>query len=276
MSELGRRTVSALIYGVVLILPLLLHPTGLVIVIMFMLVAANFEYYDLLKRNKMITGQLIVLIMVLMCTSIFLLVLYSFLIYDRRVLKLTSLIGGIYGLWLYWRMMGLKFPFPIPIINGIFYISLPLASIVCFGFLKDPYDPMLVLYILSCVWSFDVFAYFTGRWLGKHKIAPRISPNKSIEGFIGGVLISMVWGLVLGVIDPDQSGLFWMTITVIMSLAAFVGDLVESLFKRKLDLKDSGRLLPGHGGILDRIDSTLFAAPFGILTYLLLSTTVVI
>ena len=125
----------------------------------------------------------------------------------------------------------------------------------------------LMLFVAACVWATDTFAYFTGRSFGKRKLAPKLSPGKTVEGFVGGLLGAMLTG-----------GLFaaWIHLPLAVGLgiggmAGIVGplgDLFESALKRELGLKDFGRVMPGHGGILDRFDSLLFVAP---LAYLMLN-----
>jgi len=120
--------------------------------------------------------------------------------------------------------------------------------------------------VLAATWLTDTGAYFTGNWLGSRPLAPLISPKKTIAGAIGGVLVSgfavIVYLLILG-----NFSIRWLVLAPLISLAAMAGDLFESCLKRDADIKDSGIILPGHGGILDRFDSILFAAP---LTYYIL------
>jgi phosphatidate cytidylyltransferase len=161
------------------------------------------------------------------------------------------------------------------------YIALPLGMLVQ---LRQQWaGAFWILYLLVVVWAGDIFAYFVGRSLGKHLMAPRISPKKTWEGAAASLLASVAIGVVLfnhalqissfflrlGLIER-RDGMFglekpelWPIIglTVALNLAAQLGDLVESLIKRGAGVKDSGTILPGHGGMLDRIDALLFAAP---------------
>ncbi len=161
------------------------------------------------------------------------------------------------------------------------YIALPLAMLVQ---LREQWaGAFLILYLLLVVWSGDIFAYFIGRSLGRHLMAPRISPKKTWEGAlaslvaslgIGGALIYysapvstafLKWGLIHrsdGMFGLERPALLpILLLTAALNVAAQLGDLVESLIKRGAGVKDSGTLLPGHGGMLDRIDALLFAAP---------------
>ncbi|MBT2731485.1 phosphatidate cytidylyltransferase [Carnobacterium sp. ISL-102] len=141
---------------------------------------------------------------------------------------------------------------------GIMYIG--------FGFrflLLTRYSGLdLLLFVLFVVWATDIGAYLIGRKLGKHKLAPSISPNKTIEGALGGVVMALIVAFVYLTYYPQNYNIGWMlTLTFILSIAGQLGDLVESAFKRYYGVKDSGNLLPGHGGILDRFDSLLFVLP---------------
>lgn len=119
-----------------------------------------------------------------------------------------------------------------------------------------------VLFALIVVWTTDSGAYFTGRKLGKRKLWPEISPNKTVEGFIGGIVCAIVAALILQWIIPFSSSyIILIGITIAASIFGQLGDLVESAIKRHYNVKDSGKLLPGHGGILDRFDSLLFVIP---------------
>ena len=124
----------------------------------------------------------------------------------------------------------------------------------------EPNGRMLLLYLLVLIAAADVGAYFGGRALGRHKLAPSVSPGKTWEGFAAGMLAAAAAGaLGARVFDVPLSA--WLALCVLVALVSVVGDLFESMFKRRAGLKDSGHLLPGHGGVLDRIDSITAAGP---------------
>ena len=127
---------------------------------------------------------------------------------------------------------------------------------------------LLVLYIM--LWTNDTFAYLTGSLLGKHKLFPRISPGKTIEGCIGGLVFTVVAIVVYSHFNPELSLQKAVILAIIAVVTGTLGDLCESMLKRQAGVKDSGKLIPGHGGILDRFDSVMFATTF-IFTYLVLS-----
>ncbi len=153
---------------------------------------------------------------------------------------------------------------------GILYIAIPFGMLSLFPILRNnQYEPMLVLSIFILTWSNDTFAYLVGVGIGKHRLFERHSPKKSWEGFIGGVVFSVGTSILLYYLSPCSLRITdWIIMAVIISVIGTLGDLIESMFKRSLQIKDSGSVMPGHGGILDRFDSILFSTPF-IFCYLL-------
>jgi phosphatidate cytidylyltransferase len=117
----------------------------------------------------------------------------------------------------------------------------------------------LTILVMGCTMLSDTFAYFVGRAVGRHRMAPRISPNKSVEGAIGGLVGAVVAAVVVKIYSPWLPGVEAVVLGLIIGVVGQWGDLFESAFKRDFRVKDSGRILPGHGGILDRFDSILFA-----------------
>lgn len=139
----------------------------------------------------------------------------------------------------------------------IFYVALPLGLLAHLARLGT--EVMLGVFLL--VWVNDTGAYFTGRWLGRRKLLPKVSPNKTVEGLLGGVLLTMLLGWLLSrwwhFLDRGE----WLSLALLVAVASTLGDLLESAFKRARGVKDSGTLLPGHGGVLDRFDGLLLAIP---------------
>jgi len=121
-----------------------------------------------------------------------------------------------------------------------------------------------LLFIFFVIWATDSGAYFVGRSIGKRKLWPVISPNKTIEGAVGGIVIAIVVAIVFQLISPFEgySLIQMIFIALLISVAGQIGDLVESAFKRHYGVKDSGKIMPGHGGVLDRLDSMIFVLPF--------------
>lgn len=144
---------------------------------------------------------------------------------------------------------------------GVVYVVLPFIAFFSLGFVTGTFDYRLPLGFMFILWGNDTGAYLIGKFFGRHRLFERISPNKTWEGFVGGILLALATSLVLAhyftVLAPWQ----WAGMAVIVSLFGTFGDLVESMLKRSQQVKDSGAVLPGHGGLLDRFDGLLFAAP---------------
>lgn len=151
------------------------------------------------------------------------------------------------------------------ILTGTLYISLPFVLLLQLterygqGWSYSNY-PWLVLSIFILIWCNDTFAYLTGKLIGKHKLFERISPKKTWEGFIGGVVFAVIAGIILAFF-LEESYTKYITYALAAGVIGTLGDLVQSMLKRSVHVKDSGTILPGHGGILDRFDAVLFATP---------------
>lgn len=145
---------------------------------------------------------------------------------------------------------------------GLIYVALPFSLMCYFPILTtDAWEPRVMFGYIFIVWANDVFAYLVGMTIGKHKLFERISPKKSWEGFFGGVIGAIYMGVYIGK-WLDASVYVWAGLALVVSVTAVLGDLVESMFKRAAEVKDSGAVIPGHGGVLDRFDAMLLSAPF--------------
>jgi phosphatidate cytidylyltransferase len=157
------------------------------------------------------------------------------------------------------------------------YIILPFIFITKISFGVKDYNPKIIIGLFILIWTNDTFAYIVGKSIGKHKLFERISPKKTIEGFIGGIVFAILAGYLISKFyiqaSPkfsEKSILIWCIIALIVGIMGTIGDLIESKFKRIAGVKDSGKIMPGHGGILDRLDSVIFVAPFVFLFYQIL------
>lgn len=142
------------------------------------------------------------------------------------------------------------------------YVVLSFFFLMLLPFINNVYHPNIIIYIILIIWTNDSFAYLVGKNFGKTKLFERISPKKTIEGFVGGLIFSIILGAIIGYYSNEFSIINWIIIAIIISVFGTLGDLVESKFKRQANVKDSGTIMPGHGGILDRLDSLFFLAPF--------------
>lgn len=146
---------------------------------------------------------------------------------------------------------------------GIFYVGMPLSMFLLLPLLLDGTDwnPWIILFYIFIIWTNDICAYLVGMTLGRHRLFPRISPNKSWEGFFGGIVGAIGMGMLAAwVMGSDY--LQWGILAAIAAMSGVLGDLIESMFKRAAGVKDSGNILPGHGGWLDRFDALIFSVPF--------------
>ncbi|GAB2527617.1 phosphatidate cytidylyltransferase [Rufibacter soli] len=145
---------------------------------------------------------------------------------------------------------------------GVFYIAAPFTLLHVLAFLPGRYSWQIILGIIFLIWASDTGAYAAGKKFGKNKLFPRISPGKTWEGWVGGVLLSIAIAWLLSLYFTDLTLGHWLGVAVLVSVFGVLGDLVESMLKRSLGVKDSGTLIPGHGGILDRFDSLILVVPF--------------
>lgn len=265
MRNLVTRTITGLLFVLTLIGGILFHPLSFAFVFLVIEVLALNEFYRILRRcgasSQVVYGGLL-------GAFVF---LSSFLWYYVNIGVLLSLL--IFPLVVFvfvWELYRQK---KRPIVNvastilGVIYISVPVALLSHIAYFSGNYSGKLVLGIFILMWTSDTGAYVFGVMFGKHRLFERISPKKSWEGFFGGLFAAFLGAFLLtkyyGVFVAEE----WYVISVLMVVFGTLGDLVESLFKRSINLKDSGKVLPGHGGMLDRFDSVLIAIPI-IFTYL--------
>jgi phosphatidate cytidylyltransferase len=150
---------------------------------------------------------------------------------------------------------------------GIFYVAVPFALLNIAAFEGNVYNYEIIFGCLFILWASDTGAYFAGTFFGKRKLFERISPKKSWEGFFGGALLALTFAYGLSEFFHSITLVQWIIVGVIIIIGGTFGDLVESLLKRSIEIKDSGTSIPGHGGFLDRFDGLLISAPF-IVAYL--------
>ena len=179
------------------------------------------------------------------------------------MLVLALVLGLIRAVWALWDKRDDAFRCIAGSVLAIVYLGVPM---MLFNFVYL-YSKWLALFLFILIWFNDTGAYLFGSWLGKHKLFERLSPKKSWEGFFGGMLCCVGMGIGCHYISGGIDWPLWMwpAYAVIVCIAATLGDLFESLLKRAAHVKDSGNIIPGHGGILDRIDSLLFAVPATVL-----------
>ena len=264
-KNLIQRTFSGLIFISIIIISILWHPYAFGVVFFVATFLGLYEFYKLTSKPKTIEINLIVGtfggLVLFVCSFLHAYGLTSDLVFS--VYALYSLIVFISELfrkkenptnnWAYYFL-------------GQIYVALPFSLLNYIIFVQG-YQPWLLLAFFITLWVNDSGAYATGMLFGKHKMFERVSPKKTWEGFAGGAVFALLLGYVFSRFIPDISLVQWLVFTELVVVFGTLGDLCESLLKRTEKVKDAGKLIPGHGGILDRFDSMLLAAPV-ILIYL--------
>ena len=267
-SELKTRVITGFVFGVVLIGGILLSEYLLAAIAIFVLIVSIYEYSKMLKVINIHPNQFLIYTGSISVFS----GIVAFTIAGTGVgasiddvkLAAVGLISFlcILSIWELFRAKERAIENVGSTILGIAYLALPMGLLVASGVSSSgDYSPWQVLFFFFFMWASDTGAYFTGKAFGKTKLLERLSPKKTVEGFIGGMLTAMLIGyfasLVLGFGDVWA----WLLIGASMSITGTAGDLFESMLKRQTGVKDSGTILPGHGGFLDRFDSTFISAP---------------
>lgn len=142
------------------------------------------------------------------------------------------------------------------------YVIIPFCAILSLPYDHAAYQPQVIIGIFIMIWTNDTFAYIVGKKWGRTKLFERISPKKTIEGLVGGLIFTIIASLILAKYFTGFNAIIWISSAIFVSIFGTIGDLVESKFKRLAGVKDSGAIMPGHGGILDRLDSIIFVSPF--------------
>jgi phosphatidate cytidylyltransferase len=269
VKELVLRITTGLVFLIIVIGAILLNPYTLASLFYVVGVLGMLEYYSLVKIGGyhpqgtlgVITGTALYVTIELVKLKVagtaivslsipFFMAIFVYELYRKRPDPFTNIAHTIVG---------------------IIYIMAPLALLNVFTFeeIIVEYKPGVILGFFVLLWLNDTGAFVFGKLFGRTKLFPRISPNKTWEGTIGGGLATMTGAVVISTYNDEISIINWLVLGLIIVVAASFGDLVESMLKRSLKVKDSSNLLPGHGGILDRFDGVLLASPIAF-TYLML------
>lgn len=264
MKNLITRTLAGAVFVVLIIGSILWNPLAVLILFFFINAIGLWEYTKLINRkgfdvppsSLIFLGSIIYLLIGGFANS---------LIEAKHLILILPLILIFFISSLFRRSdqvfeeLGLK-------TLGLIYISIPFALFNVVENMgisgKDGNEPLFLIMFFVLVWASDTFAYLFGSAFGKNRLFERISPKKSWEGSIGGsisaIIIAGLFGYFSNILDP----LSWIILGTIIVVTATLGDLIESLLKRQAGVKDSGNIMPGHGGVLDRFDAALFSIPF--------------
>jgi phosphatidate cytidylyltransferase len=270
VQNLITRTITGAIFVALIIGSLIAHPFAFAGVIYIIMILSVLEFYKLAKGNEifpqkitgLFSGSVIFILLALVSLQLIPPVFLAFTTLLAMVFFVNALFSEKPN-----TMNNLAFSI-LPVV----YISIPLAMLV---YLTGPVITgdhphwHIAFGFFIILWSDDTFAYLTGMLFGKHKLFEKISPKKTWEGTIGGLIFGLIAAYILSLFFKELSLSEWLGAALVITVTGTLGDLSESLLKRKFSVKDSGTLLPGHGGVLDRFDSVLFAAP-ALFTYLVL------
>ncbi|MBF7091409.1 phosphatidate cytidylyltransferase [Flavobacterium sp. ALJ2] len=292
MNETLKRALSGAVYIVLLLTSILFSTESFIILFGVFLIIATYEFCNLANINKIFS----LLFVSLFYSTVSLLSFYKnetenyinkFLKEDIKftinidqlntvLLVITLLISVKCIVFLFDDTQAISRTSKYIYLIG--YITLPFIFITKISFGVKDYNPKIIIGLFILIWTNDTFAYLVGKSIGKHKLFERISPKKTIEGFLGGIIFACFAGFLISklYIKPnpnfsDKSILIWTIIALIVGVFGTIGDLIESKFKRIAGVKDSGTIMPGHGGVLDRLDSVIFVAPIVFLFYQILN-----
>lgn len=278
MNETLKRSLSGAVYIILLIACILYSTESFFILFGAFLLVATMEFCSLVHINKIApfviatlgyfffyqitfatNGVLLVLKfnknldLAIMATTLVVSVKCIHFLFDNKIVKIDSFSKYVY-------LLG--------------YIILPFIIITKIPFGKAGYNPKILISIFILIWTNDSFAYIVGKSIGKTKLFERISPKKTVEGFVGGVVFAVLASYLIAkyyIQIAESNTYIWIIIALIVGVFGTIGDLIESKFKRIATVKDSGKIMPGHGGVLDRLDSVIFVAPIIFLFYQILN-----
>ncbi len=270
MKNLITRTITGIFFVVAIIGSVLLHPLASGILFLAFMVAGLLEFYRLTAAYGLHPQKIMGIVIGILIYSIVLLV--SMIIIPPFWLVFIMPLLSVFFIAELFRSKEKAFLNLTVTIFSIFYITFPLAIL---NFYEDPvltggqrHIQLLAGYFLL-LWIYDIFAYLAGSLFGRHKLYERISPKKTWEGAIGGLVFTLASAFVLSLIFKDLTFTGWLVTAFIIVVFGTFGDLAESMFKRNFEIKDTGMVLPGHGGVLDRFDSLFLSAP-AVYCYLLI------
>lgn len=273
MNNFTKRIIFGLIYLVLVVFSTILGPIYFYSLFFVFLIFCLYEFLKLIELKSIYPY-------ILAITSFLLAIISNnnlILIEDELSKKITI---SIFILILYFTLTTalissrkIAIQYLGRIFLALIYIIIPFSLLIKIPYLNfnHTFDTSIILGIFILIWSNDVFAFLIGKNFGKHKLIERVSPNKTIEGFLGGFIFTFIAGYFVSKFCLSIQSTQWFTIAILVSVFGVLGDLIESMFKRQAKLKDSSNFIPGHGGFLDRLDSIIFAIPF-IYIYLFLTT----
>ena len=260
-NNLTQRVIAATIGAAIVLSGVCFNEWAYFIIFLLICIFTQLEFYNLVGLDGMIPLKTFGTISGSFIFTLIYLVERGTLS-DKFYFLIFPLVSGIYLIKLYKKSD--KKPFSNIAITflGILYVAIPISLFNIAAYYKGSYGYEIIVGIMLILWASDTGAYFAGSRFGKRKLFERISPKKSWEGFIGGAVLALIFAYIISRYFMSLDLLQWIIVAVLIVVSGTYGDLVESLFKRSIDIKDSGKTIPGHGGFLDRFDSLLLSMPF--------------
>lgn len=265
MSGFIQRAVTAIVFVLVMVGGVYGHPISHIGLFVLITAFCLWEYFGLTlgkkDGNRKWLGVIVGLLPIILLSSMAINTNSPAFTLNNSLLLLLPAIGSIF---LYELFQQSEQPYTNigVLLSGFLYIGIPFALIPLITFTNGLFQPNIVFGLLLLTWANDTGAYLIGSQIGRTKLFPRISPKKTWEGSLGGVIVTVIVGYLLSTFFTDLNVRDWLVLSGIVAIFGSLGDLVESMLKRSLNIKDSGNLLPGHGGFLDRFDAFLFLLPF--------------
>ncbi|MBD0779818.1 phosphatidate cytidylyltransferase [Maribacter sp. ANRC-HE7] len=259
MKEVLRRALSGAVYIILLLSAVFLSSDAFDFLFMTFGLACLYEY----KRLVHLKGYHIFIAYLALWWAFIYLVHDKWLIYILMFLTIST---NIVLLFFLFSKKDRIFQFHHKFLIGLLYIGGGCIFLTMIPYKNNDFAKLLIMGIFILIWVNDSFAYLVGSTLGRTKLFPAVSPKKTIEGTLGGLVFTLIAAYLLGRYETMINPIQWLILASVIVLFGTLGDLIESKFKRIAGVKDSGAIIPGHGGMLDRLDSMVFAAPFAYLT----------
>ncbi len=259
MRELLRRLITGAVYVILLLSAIFLSSDAFDFLFMVFGLACLYEF----KRIIGLSGYYIFIAYLTLWWG------YIYLIQDKYLINILMFLSVIVNFALLFYLFSKKkimFSWVQKFMIGLFYIGGGCIFLTMIPYKGNEFAKFLIMGIFILIWVNDTFAYLIGKSIGRTKLYPAVSPKKTWEGTIGGFLFAMFAAYIMADYESNLTLVQWLILATVIVIAGSLGDLVESKFKRGAGVKDSGAILPGHGGMLDRLDSLVFAAPFAYLT----------
>ncbi|MEM7484724.1 MAG: phosphatidate cytidylyltransferase [Bacteroidota bacterium] len=258
MKEILRRSITGVIYVVLLLGTVFLNSDAFDFLFMIFGLACLHEY----KRTVQLKGYYIFIAYLGLWWA------FIYLIHDTTLITILMFLTITVDVALLFFLFSKK-PTTFTVLQksiiAVFYIGGGCIFLTMIPYKQNDFAKFLIMGIFILIWVNDTFAYLVGRTLGRTKLYSTVSPKKTIEGSIGGLIFALVAASILAKYETSLTIYQWFILATVIVVAGSLGDLLESKFKRVAGIKDSGAILPGHGGIWDRLDSLVFAAPFAYL-----------